>query len=579
MRGYCIFQGGGASGVAHIGVLRAIQELKIEIKGYAGTSAGAMIAMLAAVGYTDRELLDAKEKSSLLGLLPNRLNQPYKLLGKSKNEILSSQAEYSKWIDIENISILRTLLNLRELKRLSVALSFGILDLNLVYEAIQECIVRKLGGEGKTTFGELAEKGFPDLRIVSTNLSHQRFELFSASTRPDTMIADAVCASIAIPGLFKPWRISEDEGRKIEDHADGGLVSNLPVWAFNRAIEIDREAVLILSEIVNGKSEPTLMDEKFKWLSAVVRTAAFGADDIHKQSLQRNISVPLRPKLDLLDFEPTWSDLKDDIENAYNATQAKYLERTSLLGAVGGIRDEAKKLLLESGFGGGRLRCAIAIADGRAEDAKFPDDVLGLSYCVGYDDSPDYLLKMSYNRSLYGAVIKKGSALFVPGASMIAMRNYLTEDEDRNARSRIYNSARWRLIIPLRAQRNRERFFCNFAICIDGDKVLPSLDQSLEAVLRKIVWNGSEVMAAFVSCVMPEDLEILNERGDWRLIEHQLQHDASGSIVEDAHSTRYLESSRKKISSERKAEEDLKLLQEFAGKIGSEIMRRAFSID
>ena len=58
-KGYCIFEGGGAKGVAHLGVLKAIEEVDdLQIHGYAGTSAGAIMAALAAAGYSSKELLE-----------------------------------------------------------------------------------------------------------------------------------------------------------------------------------------------------------------------------------------------------------------------------------------------------------------------------------------------------------------------------------------------------------------------------------------------------------------------------------------------------------------------------------------
>lgn len=56
---FCVFEGGGAKGVAHVGFLKAIDSFKdYETKGFAGTSAGAIIAALAAAGWRGAELFD-----------------------------------------------------------------------------------------------------------------------------------------------------------------------------------------------------------------------------------------------------------------------------------------------------------------------------------------------------------------------------------------------------------------------------------------------------------------------------------------------------------------------------------------
>jgi NTE family protein len=54
-----IFEGGGAKGIAHIGGLRAAEELKISFRAVAGTSAGAIVAALVAAGYSADEILRA----------------------------------------------------------------------------------------------------------------------------------------------------------------------------------------------------------------------------------------------------------------------------------------------------------------------------------------------------------------------------------------------------------------------------------------------------------------------------------------------------------------------------------------
>jgi hypothetical protein len=52
---FAVFEGGGVKGIAHVGALaRFHEETELKFKGYAGTSAGAIVAALAAVGYRAR---------------------------------------------------------------------------------------------------------------------------------------------------------------------------------------------------------------------------------------------------------------------------------------------------------------------------------------------------------------------------------------------------------------------------------------------------------------------------------------------------------------------------------------------
>jgi NTE family protein len=53
---YTIFEGGGAKGITHLGALKALAQEGFVVVGAAGSSAGAIIAALVAVGYTADEL-------------------------------------------------------------------------------------------------------------------------------------------------------------------------------------------------------------------------------------------------------------------------------------------------------------------------------------------------------------------------------------------------------------------------------------------------------------------------------------------------------------------------------------------
>ena len=53
-----VLSGGGVRGAAHIGAIKALKENKIEIETIAGTSAGAIVASLYALGYTTNEMIN-----------------------------------------------------------------------------------------------------------------------------------------------------------------------------------------------------------------------------------------------------------------------------------------------------------------------------------------------------------------------------------------------------------------------------------------------------------------------------------------------------------------------------------------
>ena len=63
--------GGAVLGAAHIGVLRALEEMDVEISFVTGTSIGAFVGALYAFGNTSEEI----EKNEHLNL--NRKNNPF----------------------------------------------------------------------------------------------------------------------------------------------------------------------------------------------------------------------------------------------------------------------------------------------------------------------------------------------------------------------------------------------------------------------------------------------------------------------------------------------------------------------
>ena len=53
-----VLSGGGAKGIAHIGVIKALEENNIPIDYITGTSMGAIVGGLYAAGYTPEEMME-----------------------------------------------------------------------------------------------------------------------------------------------------------------------------------------------------------------------------------------------------------------------------------------------------------------------------------------------------------------------------------------------------------------------------------------------------------------------------------------------------------------------------------------
>jgi len=137
--------GGAVLGASHVGTLRAIEDLDIEIKYIAGTSIGAFVAAFSAFGKAWKEI---KEIASEL-----------------------------KWIDITGISLSQ----------------YGLLS----NEKMGDLIIEHIGDKN-------VEDAEIPLAMIATDItSGEKVVLDKGS------VADAVMASTSIPGIFKPVEIDK----------------------------------------------------------------------------------------------------------------------------------------------------------------------------------------------------------------------------------------------------------------------------------------------------------------------------------------------------------------------------------
>lgn len=188
--------GGGARGIAHLGVLLALEEAGIPIHVVAGTSMGAAIGAATALGtrlpFLAR-LLCALDLNALLDVSDNALREAQRVLARSMVEVVRGAG----WRTAGQTP--------PELGRLIEF--YGLLT-------------------GRRTF---ADARLP-LAVVAMDVeTGQRVVLREGS------IAVALAATTAVPGVFPPVSLG---GRFL---IDGGIVDKVPVDA---AIEMGAEAVI-----------------------------------------------------------------------------------------------------------------------------------------------------------------------------------------------------------------------------------------------------------------------------------------------------------------------------------------------
>ena len=172
-------------GIAHVGALEVFEErgLLRLVKEVIGTSAGAMMALCLAVGYTVAEL-----KALCLGF------------------------DFTLMQSLEPESML------------AIPETFG-LDSGANLDKLLRTLLRTKGLDPDTTFAALATatKG-PALRVYAVDIEACLPKAFSAATTPDTPVVMAVKASMSIPFYFVPVT-DPSTGRRL---VDGGIIAHFP---------------------------------------------------------------------------------------------------------------------------------------------------------------------------------------------------------------------------------------------------------------------------------------------------------------------------------------------------------------
>jgi NTE family protein len=196
-----VFKGGGVRGIAYAGALQVLEDKKIlaGIQKVAGTSAGAITAMLVALKYS------AAGIKEIIGGLD------FKSLEDSWDPI-RIPSHYGLYAGDRALAWLETM----------AAAQAG----------------------PKATFADLRAKGFLDLHVVGTSLNKQAVQVFCADTTPGAIVSEAVRASMSIPLFFKAMVV-----QGIDDlFIDGGTVWNYPITIFDNNLSNDETLGLYLTD-------------------------------------------------------------------------------------------------------------------------------------------------------------------------------------------------------------------------------------------------------------------------------------------------------------------------------------------
>ena len=276
-------EGGGALGLAHIGVLQWFEQNHIPIDYIAGTSMGGLVGGLYASGKSPQELHDLVKAQNWDVILGGAI--PYQDLSFRRKE---DKVAFPNSI----------VLGLRKGLSLPGGLNAG--------QQISLLIDRE-------TLPYSGVKSFDDLpipfRCVATDLVTGKQAVFK-----DGPLSTAMRATMAIPGLFSPVRDSEHV------YVDGGLVGNMPTDVV-RAMGAD---IVIGVHLETSPAEADKIHSLFSILGRSIDVVVAGNE------IRGLANADLVVKVELQDFSSLEYDKADAIINkgVEAATQKTQLLKT-----------------------------------------------------------------------------------------------------------------------------------------------------------------------------------------------------------------------------------------------------------
>lgn len=195
-----ILSGGGAKGLAHIGVLKVIDSLGIKVDYIGGTSMGAVVGGLYASGYTANQLDSIFSKIDIDALLQDYTPRESKSFYEKRNDEI-----YALTLPFNNFRL-----------GLPSGLSKGLYNFNLMSRLTQHV----------SDVRDFDKLPIPFLCIATDVETGEQIVL------DEGILAQAIIASGALPTLYSPVEIN---GRLL---IDGGVVNNYPIEELkNRGID------------------------------------------------------------------------------------------------------------------------------------------------------------------------------------------------------------------------------------------------------------------------------------------------------------------------------------------------------
>ena len=219
-----VMSGGGARGLAHIGVIRMLEENNIPIDYVAGTSMGAIVAALYSMGYTPDEMVEIMKTEDFQRWYTGTMDQKYMFYFKKNKDVPDLVSLHFDLKD--SLYVVKPSAHLVK----SAPMNLGFMETFAGYTA---------------ACGNDFDKLMVPFRCVAADAYNKKQVIFSHGD-----LGDAVRASMSYPFFFKPIKVDSVL------LYDGGLYNNFPRDVMEEEFAPD----IIIGSVVS--STPTLPDAR-----------------------------------------------------------------------------------------------------------------------------------------------------------------------------------------------------------------------------------------------------------------------------------------------------------------------------
>ena len=294
-----VLSGGGSKGLAHIGVIKALEEHRVPIDYIGGTSIGAIIGSLYSVGFSPDEMIEIIQSDDFNNWLSGNISEEYRYFFKSEHpdpDIISIGFDLSDTIP-------------------KTQLPLSVIPNHLMDFAVME-IYAGATAASNHNFDSL----FIPFLCIGSDISNNKEVVFRSGD-----LSQAVRASMTFPLYFRPILI---DGNIMYD---GGIYNNFPV---NRIKEAFSPDYIIGSKTAQGNKPP----EEYDIMRQIENMVMVPVDyNINKDE---GMLIDMKfPNPSLLDF----TRIEEFVNIGYRATIAKMDSIKMAVSSTGADSEELTK--------------------------------------------------------------------------------------------------------------------------------------------------------------------------------------------------------------------------------------------